>query len=105
MATVQLGPNLWTFDESAYLGQPGAFGRVHPGTGSDGREVAIKILHETAAAHGHRELEFARGFVGRQALHVVPILDCGQDEASRRVCIIMARVKRHPVLTPGDIWN
>jgi serine/threonine protein kinase len=90
---IELDGNRWTLDDARRLGVPGAFGAVYVGKGSDDREVAIKILH-AVGDEGKRELEFAKAFAERATKHVIPILDCGIDPATSRVCIVMEMAEK-----------
>ncbi|MBX6385674.1 MAG: serine/threonine protein kinase [Microbispora sp.] len=91
MRQLQLERSVWSLDEAKMLGRPGGFGGVHPGTAEDGTPVAIKILRRDIGDAAHRELEFARAFVGRATQHVMPVLDFGQDAATGQSCIVMPR--------------
>jgi serine/threonine protein kinase len=91
MRKIQLTHEVWEIDESTVLGAPGGFGRVHPGTDSSGRRVAIKVLNEGVGDASLRELEFAKAYAGRKTRHVIPILDSGVDSNLGQSCIVMAR--------------
>jgi eukaryotic-like serine/threonine-protein kinase len=78
---------------STRLGAPGGFGTVYLGNGSDGKEVAIKILH-AVGDDGLRELEFANALTGRVTKHVIPIVDCGIDGATSSACIVMEKAEK-----------
>lgn len=91
MRQLRLERFVWSLDEGKMLGRPGGFGGVHPGAAEDGTPVAIKILRHDIGDAAHRELEFARAFVGRAAQHVIPIFDFGQDAATGQSCIVMPR--------------
>jgi serine/threonine protein kinase len=90
---VELSGNRWTFDDANRLGQAGGFGTVYLGKGSDGKEVAIKILH-AVGDDGLRELEFAKALTGRVTKHIIPIIDCGIDDATSSACIVMEKAEK-----------
>jgi len=93
MRKLRLERSVWSLDEANILGRPGGFGAVHPGTAEDGAPVAIKVLRRDVGDAAHRELKFARSFVGRATQHVIPILDFGRDNATRQSCIVMPRAE------------
>lgn len=93
MINLHLPRGVWQFDETRTLGAPGGFGSVHPGTGPNREDVALKLFHPGMGDANERELEFARGFVGRATQHLVPILDVGFDPDLGQACIVMARAE------------
>jgi serine/threonine protein kinase len=94
MRQLKLERSVWLLDEQTLLGRPGGFGSVHPGVAEDGTPVAIKLLRSDIGDATHRELDFARAFLGRDTHHVIPILDLGNDVASGRACLVMPRAER-----------
>lgn len=88
MTEIRLERGVWTIDEGDRLGPPGGFGEVFRGAGPDG-EVAIKRLKLTASAAAHREMKIGQVLANRQLLHVVPVLDFGQDANSDRYYLVM----------------
>jgi serine/threonine protein kinase len=94
MRQLKLERSVWSLDEQTLLGRPGGFGSVHPGVAEDGTPVAIKLLRSDIGDATHRELDFARAFLGRDTHHVIPILDLGNDLASGRACLVMPRAER-----------
>jgi hypothetical protein len=90
---IELDKNRWMVDDARRLGAPGGFGTAYIGQGADDREVAIKILH-AVGDDGPRELEFAKAFTGRAKKHVIPILDCGIDPTTSRICIVTEKAEK-----------
>jgi serine/threonine-protein kinase len=93
MDTLKLTRGNWTVQFDTPLGAPGGFAAVFPGSGASGDPVAIKVFHDLDPAASSRELKFATERIGKQDLHVMPILDCGIDADSGRACIVMARAE------------
>jgi len=91
MKVIKLQEFEWTYDESQPLGSPGGFGSVYLGFDSDGQEVAIKRLHQTAKELAHRELEIADKLMGRELKHVLPFLDAGLDTESDGYFLVMLK--------------
>jgi len=69
MTTLRLEKSTWSVDYDTLLGEPGEFGSVFAGVGSDGAPVAIKILHSHLGNEGHRELEVARACRSSYEIH------------------------------------
>jgi len=86
--TVRLPRGEWVYDDDKPLGKPGGFGEVFLGQGADG-DIAVKRLKLNAAEAAHRELNISDRLIGRDLVHVVPVLDAGQDADSDRYFIIM----------------
>jgi len=94
MPTITLSRGTWSFDEGRPLGPEGGFGAVYAGTGPNGEEVAVKLLHLDAAGPVHRELDMAHLLVGHAFNHVLPVYDAGFDPALGRYAIVMARADK-----------
>jgi serine/threonine protein kinase len=83
----------WQLDEAAPLGKAGGFGSVFSGLGADGTAVAIKLINLEAGDAAKRELEFAKAFAGRRTQYIIPIVDYGIDNITKKSCIVMARAE------------
>jgi eukaryotic-like serine/threonine-protein kinase len=94
METIRLPRGEWSYDPDLQLGPSGGFGAVFAGQGSDGRPVAVKRLHMTAADAAHRELRIAAELAGRRLSHVIPVFDAGEDAGSGHYFVVMARAER-----------
>ncbi len=94
MPTITLSRGLWSFDERRPLGPKGGFGSVYAGTGPNGNEVAVKILHLDAPGPVHRELVMANLLVGHTFKHVLPVFDAGLDPSLGRYAIVMALAEK-----------
>ncbi|MBV8754557.1 MAG: serine/threonine protein kinase [Hyphomicrobiales bacterium] len=86
--TIRLPHGEWIYDDAKRLGQEGGFGDVFRGKGASG-DVAIKRLKLTASQAAHRELSVAEHFATRKFVHVVPVLDAGQDAQTDRYFLVM----------------
>lgn len=110
MKTIKLPTGTFTYDPRKPLGKRGGFGQVFAGHASDGKEVAIKKLHVSAAAAAHRELLIAEELKARRFEHVVPFIDSGEDADTGDYFLVMPRadgslqdaVERDGKLTPCD---
>jgi serine/threonine-protein kinase len=80
------GRSAYEWDETALLG-PGGHGRVHPGTGADGGQVAVKVVRLRTdstrrwleeAVLSEREWDVARRLTPRPT-HLLPALDAFHD--------------------------
>lgn len=94
MNRIRLAKGVWTYQSDKPLGRPGGFGAVFLGNDEEGHSVAVKRLHLDAGAAAHRELTVAADLAGRQARHVMPILDAGQDAESDGYFIVMPVAER-----------
>lgn len=89
MVRIQLERSAWTYDVGRPLGKPGGFGAVFAGASEDGSSVAIKRLHLTREAAGHREMEMAAALARRDLRHVLPVLDWGADLDTGAYYVVM----------------
>lgn len=89
MIEVALNRGVWSYDPNRQLGTTGGFGAVFLGLDQNGSPVAVKQLLLSAAEAAHRELRLADELAGRGFLHVMPILDSGQDSRSERYYVVM----------------
>ena len=90
---IKLGKGVWHFDDAARLGPAGGFGAVFQGKASDGSPVAVKRLHIEASEAAHRELAMAVE-LDRPFVHVMRVLDAGQDADSDQYYVVMPRAER-----------
>jgi eukaryotic-like serine/threonine-protein kinase len=79
MKTIKLATGTFKYDPMKPLGKRGGFGQVFIGETSDGKEVAVKKLHVSAADAAHRELLIAEELKTRTFKHVIPFIDSGED--------------------------
>lgn len=86
---IRLPSSIWKYDPSDPLGPPGGFGAVFRGVSATGCEVAVKRLHIDAVGAAHRELTIAQDLAKREFLHVMPVLDAGQDADSGTYYVVM----------------
>ena len=93
MEQIELTLGRWSFDRARPLGPAGGFGAVYEGLAQNGALVAVKVLHSIDPADSLREIEFAKGFVGRDAEHVIRIYDSGIDASLNRACMVMERAE------------
>jgi serine/threonine-protein kinase len=87
---IKLPAGEWLFDDSQPLGAEGGFGEVFAGAGKLG-QVAVKRLKISATQAAHRELKIGNELMRRDLIHIVPVLDAGQDAESDRYFLIMPR--------------
>jgi eukaryotic-like serine/threonine-protein kinase len=86
---IRLPNGQWAYDPESPLGTPGGFGAVFAGVGVDQLPVAVKRLHVGAADAAHRELRIASGLMRTDLLHVMRVLDAGQDSESEAYYLVM----------------
>ncbi len=91
---ISLPDGKWTYDSEKPLGLAGGFGQVFVGIGADGEPVAVKRLKIEAKQAGHRELRIALDLKGRELQHVMPVLDSGEDAASKAYFVVMPRAEK-----------
>jgi serine/threonine protein kinase len=95
-ARIVLRGTEWHYDPSRKLGKPGDYlGYVFEGTNGQGQRVAVKKIKFFNIAALHRELAIVDELVGRDLVHVLPVLDWGQDLGSGDYFIIMPRAERN----------
>ncbi len=94
MKQIRLKRGEWQFDPNSPLGKPGGFGAVFIGVGEQHGAVAVKQLHIKANEAAHRELRIVDELLQRSLVHVIPMLDDGQDAESDSYYVIMARAER-----------
>jgi serine/threonine-protein kinase len=110
MKTIKLPTGIFEYDPAKPLGKRGGFGQVFEGKTSSGDEVAIKMLHLSAADAAHRELRIAEKLKGCSFEHVLPFIDSGQDADTGDYFVVMpradgslqGRVDKDGVLSAGD---
>lgn len=110
MKKIKLPTGTYTYDPKKPLGKRGGFGQVFAGQSSDGKEVAVKKLHVSAADAAHRELLIAEDLKTRKLEHVVPFIDSGEDADTGDYFLVMPRadgslqdaVERDGTLTPSN---
>lgn len=83
----------WRYDTAAALGRRGGFGAVYEGHSASGAPVAVKKLHITSEAAGHREMEMAAALSVRSLRNVMPVLDWGADADGGGYFLVMPRAE------------
>ncbi|GAA0587769.1 hypothetical protein GCM10010172_85930 [Paractinoplanes ferrugineus] len=98
----------WSYDPDARLGDPGAFGEVFEGTGSDGHPVAVKRIPLPWDVEGERrlrerEVEIGQILADMPAQHVMRLLDVGR--AGKDLLLVMPRATRSlaKAIREGDL--
>ncbi len=90
MQRIRLKRSVWEYDTKDPLGPEGGFGEVFSGIGKGKEPVAVKKLKFEARQLSHREMRVAEELFDRELLHVIPILDAGQDADSDSYFVVMA---------------
>ena len=103
---IKLNGGEWMYDSGSPLGPPGGFGEVFAGQNDD-EFVAVKRLKLEASGAAHRELRIAQELVGGEFLHIMPIIDAGQDAESDHYFVVMPRAERslQDALNEGKCWS
>lgn len=91
--TIRLQRAAWDYDPATPLGRRGGFGAVFQGRDEAGQAVAVKKLHLTAEAAGHREMDMAAALAARSLRNVMPILDWGADANGGGYFIVMPKAE------------
>lgn len=94
MIEIRLVRNIWFYDPNRQLGPEGGFGIVYYGEDEKGNPYAIKKLKVDAIQAGHRELGFAKDFIGRDFSNIIQVFDAGQDSESDDYFIVMALAEK-----------
>lgn len=93
LITIKLQQGEWKYDPSEQLGPEGGFGVVFAGSSDKYGQLAIKKLKIGAKEAAHRELEIAKELANREFVHVMPVLDSGQDAQSHSYFVVMPRAE------------
>ena len=89
MIRIKLSQREWHYDPDTTLGK-GGFASVFAGISDAQVSVAVKRLDH----HPHRELGIATDLITEDFLHVMPILDVGQDDISNSYFVVMSLAEK-----------
>ena len=89
MIPIKLPHGEWQYDPNSPLGPAGGFGEVFAGTADGFGPLAVKRIKLSVQDTAHRELRIAEELAGRQLLHVMAVLDSGQDAESDLYFVVM----------------
>ena len=93
MKEIKLPRGVWVYDETRQLGPRGGFGVVFAGVSEEHGQIAVKRLHVEASEAAHRELRVADELSNRDLVHVMPVLDSGQDAESGGYFVVMPKAE------------
>ena len=107
MVSIKLERGEWQYDPGEQLGPEGGFGIVFAGSSDNYGRLAVKKLKIGAKEAAHRELKICKELADRQLMHVIPVLDSGQDAQSNSYFVVMPRAEKslQDELNTGKIFG